>query len=152
MEDRVLRLDNQAHIKQAGLHQRLILITIFLSLVLGLSACLGDANQSSMAMQSEHQSLEGGDSERGQQLLYDYGCGSCHTIPGVPGANTYVGPPLNEWSQRHYIAGSLPNTPENLITWIQNPQQIEPGTAMPILGVNEQEARHMSAYLYSLGN
>jgi cytochrome c1 len=35
-----------------------------------------------------------------------------------------------------------------LIKWIRNPQQIEPGTAMPDLGVSEDEAGDIAAYLY----
>jgi cytochrome c1 len=37
-----------------------------------------------------------------------------------------------------------------LIRWIETPQAIEPGTAMPNLGVTEQRARDMAAYLYTL--
>lgn len=81
-----------------------------------------------------------------------YGCGSCHAIPGVTGAVGTVGPPLTDWSERTYIAGSLLNTPDNLITWIMHPDAIEPGTVMPNLGVAEETARHMAAYLYTLGD
>lgn len=86
----------------------------------------------------------------GKQLIDSYGCGTCHTIPGVPGANGLVGPPLTNWSKRAYIAGSLTNTPENLTRWIHDPQSVEPGTAMPDLGVSEQEARNIAGYLFSL--
>ena len=61
-----------------------------------------------------------------------------------------VGPPLIGWADRIYIAGRVPNTPENLIVWIQNPQEIDPQNAMPNLGVSESEARDMAAYLYTL--
>ncbi len=91
-----------------------------------------------------------GDVERGRSALRAYGCGSCHKIDGVTGAVAYVGPPLDGWAARHYIAGTLTNTPDNLIRWIMDPQSIEPGTAMPDMGVTEQDARDMSAYLYSL--
>ena len=104
------------------------------------------------AMRIEHPLIEGADRKQGYQLLIDYGCGSCHNIPGVPGAIAYVGPPLDNWSQRQYIAGSYANTVDNLTVWIMNPQGLEPNTAMPTLGVSEEEARHISAYLYSLGN
>lgn len=93
----------------------------------------------------------GGEIEQGADALRAYGCGACHTIPGIPGANTRVGPPLSDWAERHYIAGTLPNTPENMVRWIQDPQAIRPGTAMPDLDVTDEDARHMSAYLYSLG-
>jgi len=84
----------------------------------------------------------------GRGLIARYGCGACHAIPGVPGADAMAAPPLDHFYQRSYIAGRLPNTEENLIKWIQVPQQIEPGTAMPNLGVTQDEARDIAAYLY----
>lgn len=137
---------------QQRMFRRLRFVSFFCLIILSGVGCASVAGQPGAAMRIEHQPVEDGDVDQGRQLLYDYGCGACHTIPGVPGASTQVGPPLNNWSQRHYIAGSLPNTLNNLISWIVNPQGVEPGTAMPILGVNQEEARHMSAYLYSLGN
>ncbi|HEX7088495.1 MAG TPA: c-type cytochrome [Longimicrobiales bacterium] len=94
--------------------------------------------------------VPGGDAERGAALLAAYGCGACHAIPGVRGADALVGPPLTGWAERRYIAGSLVNTPENLMRWIMTPQAIEPGTAMPDLGVGEAAARDMAAYLFTL--
>jgi len=91
-----------------------------------------------------------GDADRGRAAIQMYGCGSCHTIPGVRDADGMVGPPLMFWSRRTYIAGEVPNTPEFLIRWIQMPQAIEPGTAMPNLGVTEGRARDIAAYLYTL--
>ena len=93
-----------------------------------------------------------GDPERGQVLISTYGCPACHTIPGIASANSLVGPPLNEWSERRYIAGSLPNTAENLILWIMEPQTVDPDTAMPNMGVSEAEAQDIAAYLYTLGD
>ncbi len=61
-----------------------------------------------------------------------------------------VGPPLNQFALRAYIAGQLPNQPDNLMRWLQDPQQVEPGTAMPDLGVSPAVARDMAAYLYTL--
>ena len=80
-----------------------------------------------------------------------YGCGTCHVIPGVRGARGHVGPPLTDFALRQYIAGAVPNEPAMLVRWIQNPQSIEPGTVMPPLGVNDADARHIAAYLYTLG-
>lgn len=130
------------------------LFIILLGITLGAAACRGNENrgQQGMAMRIERQPVSEGNIETGRRLLHNYGCGSCHTIPGVTGANAHVGPPLTNWSQRHYISGTLPNTLNNLIVWIINPPGIDPNTAMPVLGVSEDEARHMSAYLYTLGN
>jgi cytochrome c2 len=94
--------------------------------------------------------VAGGDPDRGRRALDGFGCGTCHVIPGVTGAVGGVGPPLSRFAARAYIAGQLANEPQNLIRWIQDPQGVEPGTAMPNLGVAEPVARDMAAYLYSL--
>ncbi len=94
--------------------------------------------------------VPGGDPTRGQGALLGYGCNSCHTIPGVSGTTATVGPPLTQFALRNYVAGVLPNTPDNLIKWIQDPQSIDPGTAMPNLGVSADAARDIAAYLYTL--
>lgn len=94
--------------------------------------------------------VPGGDPARAAEAFRVRGCISCHTIPGVPLATATVGPPLTDFVDRMYIAGSLLNTADNLLTWILTPQSVEPGTAMPNMGMTEQEARGMTAYLYTL--
>lgn len=92
----------------------------------------------------------GGDPGRGRRLIRANGCGSCHTIPGIPNAEGLVGPPLLKFGSRSYIAGRLPNNPENLRRWIEDPQAVEPGNAMPDLGISALDARDIAAYLLSL--
>jgi cytochrome c2 len=92
----------------------------------------------------------GGSPERGQQAIPRYGCGACHTIPGVPAAQGKVGPRLADLHERVMIAGRLANTPENLVHWIREPQSVSPGTAMPNMGVTDADARDIAAYLLSL--
>src|SRR5207245_1473635 len=53
----------------------------------------------------------GGDAERGAALIRHYGCGGCHIVPGISGANGLVGPPLTLMARRIYIAGVLRNSP-----------------------------------------
>jgi cytochrome c len=96
------------------------------------------------------QLVPGGQPELGKQAIVAYGCGTCHVIPGIGTAQGLVGPPLTTFARRTYIAGEAPNTPERLVRWIEAPQSIEPGTAMPDLGVTEQQARNIAAYLYTL--
>jgi cytochrome c1 len=91
-----------------------------------------------------------GHPDRGAELIARYGCGSCHTIPGVDRANGLVGPPLTRFGARSYIAGELPNNADNLQRWISDPQAVEPGTAMPDLGVDAIDAQDIAAYLYTL--
>jgi cytochrome c2 len=92
----------------------------------------------------------GGNAEQGKGALEAYGCGSCHTIPGIEGATATVGPTLKDFAYQHYIAGQLTNTQENLVLFIQDPQTFEPGTVMPDLGVSETDARNMAAYIATL--
>lgn len=94
--------------------------------------------------------VAGGDPGRGPQLIRDYSCHGCHLIPGVEGADGLVGPPLVHWRNRVYIAGRVPNRPENLVRWIMDPQAVDERTAMPDMGVTEEHARHIAAYLYTL--
>ncbi|GAA2706356.1 c-type cytochrome [Micromonospora olivasterospora] len=91
-----------------------------------------------------------GHPDRGARLIAEYGCGSCHTVPGVRQADGLVGPPLTRFGARSYIAGELPNNADNLRRWISDPQSVEPGTAMPNLGVGAIDAQDIAAYLYTL--
>lgn len=88
--------------------------------------------------------------ERGRRALHQYGCVSCHVIPGVTGAISHLGPPLSGMAQRAFIAGVLSNTRENMIRWVQAPQEVDPLTTMPPLGVTRQDAADIADYLYSL--
>lgn len=108
-----------------------------------LCACPGSLEERAAAM-------TGGSPARGKDVIRRYGCEACHSIPGVAGARGQVGPPLDAIGSRSLLAGSLPNTPENLIRWIRDPQSIQPGTAMPQMGVTEQDGQDIAAYLYTL--
>lgn len=91
-----------------------------------------------------------GDASQGAALIRQYGCGGCHTIPGISGAQGLVGPPLNSMGRRIFIAGVLRNSPENMAAWLEEPQRIVPGNAMPNMGISHHDAQSITAYLYSL--
>jgi cytochrome c2 len=129
-------------IKNQGRLKRLILSAALAGGV-ALAACGG---QSAKPLKE----VLGGDPTRGQQLIEKYGCGSCHMIHGIKGATGNVGPPLNGIATREVIGGRLPNTPDNMIRWITDPQGVSPGTQMPNLGVSADEARDITAYLHTL--
>jgi cytochrome c2 len=90
------------------------------------------------------------DIARGQRLLAQYQCGACHTIPGVEDARGKIGPPLEKFGRRVYIAGHLPNSVEMLAQWIVDPRALIPTTTMPDMGVSPDDARAMAAYLHTL--
>ena len=96
------------------------------------------------------QGTSGGNPRRGQAAITRYGCGSCHTIPGVRGARSLVGPSLEHMAQRIYIAGVLPNTRGNMLKWIQNPPGVDEKTAMPNLGITPHDSKDIASYLYTL--
>ena len=118
-------------------------VAALLVVVLTLSSC-------DRASGDDRYHLAAANPDRGRVAIRRYGCGSCHDIPGVVGANGMVGPPLANISQRVFIAGVLPNEPDNMVQWIENPQGVDPKTAMPNMGVKTQEARDIAAYLYTL--
>jgi cytochrome c2 len=113
-----------------------------LGLCAAATGCNAGARQAAAA-------VTGGDPQRGRSAIYKYGCGSCHTVAGIPDAHGLVGPPLSGIGNRTYVAGVLRNTPDNIVRWIRSPKDVNAKTAMPVLGVTEQDATDIAAYLYS---
>ena len=93
--------------------------------------------------------LTGGDPRRGIGEIRRHGCPTCHTIPGVPG-DANVGPPLDRVGSRVYLGGVLVNTPANMQKWLKDPPAVDPRTAMPNVGLSDDDARDVAAYLYTL--
>jgi cytochrome c1 len=106
-----------------------------------LAACGGKA---------EGRKVAGADASTGKRLVTQYQCGACHTIPDIPGAGGQAAPSLAGFGKLSYIAGRTPNQPERLTAWLLDPPALKPGTAMPAMGLTEEEARHMAAFLYTL--
>jgi mono/diheme cytochrome c family protein len=87
---------------------------------------------------------------RGKVAIEQYACVTCHRIPGIVGPNAPVGPPLEGMGARARVAGLLPNTQENLVRFLREPQGVHPASAMPDLDVSERDARDIAAYLLTL--
>ena len=94
--------------------------------------------------------LSVGSPARGAELIAEKGCGACHMIPGVTGANGLVGPPLTLMGRRVFVAGLLRNTEQNLAAWVLDPQRIVPGNAMPSTDLTPAEAMDVAAYLETI--
>jgi len=127
-----------------------VLTFIELVVVLGAISLFTAFQLSNREIERSAAELTGGNPRQGRALIREIGCGSCHTIPGIQGANSNVGPPLNLIAGRMFIGGVLENNPENMVRWLENPQAVDQKTAMPNLGLNEQDARDVAAYLYTL--
>jgi cytochrome c len=125
-------------------------LSLFFALALSLMLACGCDRLSQQEISDAGKLTGGGNAVAGRVEIRQYGCNGCHTISGVPGARGLVGPPLDGIRDRYYIAGELTNSPTNLMQWIQHPHQVEPHTAMPEMGVTEQDSRDIAAYLYTL--
>lgn len=104
------------------------------------------ALQAAIAVGRDHARMR----EAGLAALRRHACQSCHIIPGVVGPQVHVGPSLARYALSSTIKGRLPNSLDNLVAWIRDPQAIDPGNAMPPMGVGEADARAIAVYLHSL--
>jgi cytochrome c len=114
-------------------------------------AAIAGAAYWAMSAQRENtivKALTGGEPRLAPALIRRYGCGGCHTISAIAGADGKVAAPLDQLRKRVYIGGVLQNTPDNLVRWIVSPRRFSPQTAMPDTGITEVEARHVAAFLY----
>lgn len=116
------------------------LAVVFVLMLLPLAGCSEDG----------HSAVAAGDAARGRDLLAQYHCGSCHTIPGVAASRGSVAVSLEGFGRRSYIAGRVPNEPARLAHWIADPASLVPGTLMPDMGVSIEHARDIAAYLGQL--
>jgi len=74
-------------------------------------------------------------------------CAACHRVPGVPVATGRVGPSLAHIASQQIIAGYFANSPELLTQWIEHPQKLLPGNAMPDMALSRAEAASIADYL-----
>jgi cytochrome c len=89
--------------------------------------------------------------ERGRELIGQYGCNVCHTIPGITGVQGMIGPSLEGVASRPTISnGIVQNTPENLAKFIQSPVSMNPASNMPGLNMPPADAQEIAGYLRTL--
>ncbi len=86
----------------------------------------------------------------GEKLFLDRTCANCHTIAGTA-AKGAIGPDLTHLADRETLAaGALTNTPDNLATWLRNPDAVKPGANMPNLDLSAGQIKELVAYLEGL--
>ena len=90
-----------------------------------------------------------GNVKRGERLVSTYGCASCHEISATAPRGE-VGPPLRGIASRSYIAGHFANDEIWMTRWLEHPQALKPGTAMPDLNVTRRDALDIAAYLATM--
>ena len=128
-----------------------VLVTMNPSIASGKAG--GTPNQLGAVTAGGASALEpGSPAAEGAQILATKPCVGCHTIPGIAGATGQVGPNLAGVASRTKIAaGAVNNTgPDDLKKWIMNPSALKPGTLMPNVGLTDDEATKIVAYLETL--
>lgn len=114
--------------------RRAALLPVLLLLVIPLAAC-----------------APSGDDRNAHRLIHAYGCGTCHVIPNVPGADGRSGPALTNMARQAYVAGVVPNRREALARFVADAPAVDPLTAMPDLDMSAREAAIIADYLYRVG-
>lgn len=86
----------------------------------------------------------------GQQAFLKHGCAVCHTIQRTPAVGR-AGPDLTLIAGRKTLAAAtLPNTRDNLLAWLIDPQAFKPGVKMPPTHAPVKEIEAIVDYLLSL--
>ena len=129
--------------------KRTFAIAAAVVLAIGVAGAINEYAVERTQLRSHAAAATGGDPRRGEAMFIQYGCGSCHALRNVRTATGMFGPPLDCIALRMIVGGHLSNTPDNMQRWIRDPQQVAPGTAMPDLNVGAQDARDITAFLYT---
>jgi cytochrome c len=120
----------------------------YLSLVLLLLAA---CNRGEAAKTGRDVAPPAASASRGPALAAQYGCNVCHIIPGVDGPQGSLGPSLQGLASRPMISeGTVQNTPDNLVKFIQNPAALNPQSSMPPMAMPETDAQELAAFLRTL--
>lgn len=90
-----------------------------------------------------------GDAAEGKAIFARSACVGCHTIRGVSAG--VLGPDLTHFGSRGRLgAGMWPNSVDNVAAWVKDPQRLKPGVKMPSVGLTDEQARAVAAYLVGL--
>jgi cytochrome c oxidase subunit 2 len=88
--------------------------------------------------------------QRGKALFQSVSCALCHSVQGTL-AQGRKAPDLTHFASRRTIAaGTLPNTPGNLASWIADPHKHKPGVNMPAHPLSGEDLAALVAYLGTL--
>ena len=93
---------------------------------------------------------------QGYEVFTTRGCLACHSIGGIEGAVSRVGPNLTHLMSRDRFAGYIfDTTPQLLRKWVDDPTAMKPmrpdkGTGMPDLNLSPEQLDQVVAYLETL--
>jgi cytochrome c oxidase subunit 2 len=84
---------------------------------------------------------------RGEEVFRKEACGNCHAVTGR-GFDGRVAPDLTHLASRSTMgAGVTGATPQDLASWLHNPQSVKPGCRMPDFKLTDTQVDDLVAYL-----
>lgn len=87
---------------------------------------------------------------QGRKQFEALACINCHAVNGTV-ANGRFGPDLTHLMSRETLAsGAMPNTPQNLAQWIDDPDTFKHGSLMPSMHLTKTQIEQITAYLVTL--
>jgi cytochrome c oxidase subunit II len=101
---------------------------------------------------AEQQTFESSNASalKGRRVFESTGCINCHTLRGTVADGSF-GPDLTHLMRRDTLAaGIIPNTPENLRRWIEDPDSMKQGSLMPAMKLTGAEMDALVTYLETL--
>lgn len=100
--------------------------------------------------QQQRPATESASAAEGRTVFLRNACVNCHAISGT-GARGTFGPDLSHVAGRATIAsGSVPLTPENLRTFVDDPAHFKPGALMPAMHLSDHDLNAVTQYLMTL--
>jgi cytochrome c oxidase subunit 2 len=88
--------------------------------------------------------------QRGKLLFQSVSCAMCHTIQGTIAQGRKAPDLTHLASRRTLAAGTLPNNPGNLASWIADPHKHKPGVNMPANPMAGEDLAAIVTYLGTL--
>jgi cytochrome c oxidase subunit II len=77
-------------------------------------------------------------------------CVNCHRVRGTSARGTYAPDLTHLMSRQTLAAGIIPNTPDGLRRWVDDPRQVKPGCLMPAFGLSGADRDLILRYLMTL--
>jgi cytochrome c oxidase subunit 2 len=86
----------------------------------------------------------------GRDVFLSQSCVNCHRVRGTSARGTYAPDLTHLMSRQTLAAGMVPNTPDQLRSWLTDPQQAKSGCLMPAFGLGGSQVGLLVFYLMTL--
>jgi cytochrome c oxidase subunit 2 len=86
----------------------------------------------------------------GKATFLSQSCVNCHRVRGTAASGTYAPDLTHLMSRKTLASGMVPNTPEELRRWVDDPGKIKPGCLMPAFGLSQRDVDQIVRYLLTL--